>query len=1612
MARFAVWLSLGLILVFLLIGVAFPQSAPGAGIQPFSTQIGGQYDSIDLAASNILIQIPIRSKTGKIPFVYQLVSNTNASTLLNADNNLVWHVGFGFPGSASAADLGVTARGTLIKFSGTYCNGIGGQIVTEYAYWYAFDALGTSHPLPTTFVVNMCPGVTLPGLAVTTDGSGYTLEVTSNNPLTYVVYDSSGNKASPSATSLAATVADPDNAHVSFDGSIYTDTLGATALTVQMNYGPSPDTYTYTDASGSTPRTFTVAYSPYNIQTNFRCSGILEWSLPSWYLPTSITTPTGGKYTISYEQTPEYGTAYKTGRIAQITLPTGGYVKYVYSGGSNNTGIDCTSQVVPTLTRTVNDNNGNVSTWTYVNTDSNAPSACAPGGGSCNYTVTETDPAANQTVYYFSGEYQTAVWSYQGQSTGGYTGALRVTTTCYNGNFTNCQYSAVPSLPIKQTDVYTWLGAVPQALTETIYDCATISPCYGNVGEIKRYDWGAGSPPSGSPLSDEIIRYGSYNGGPCNALPNNIQNGVCADQVTGAVLTSLATYSYTGNHPTTINHWVSGQSNYLTDNLVWNPNGTLQSAQDAGGNMTKFFYNGTGGCQDFLLTSTTYAMSSVGSDSQTWDCNGGVKTKYTDVNNNSTTYSYTANGDDPLYRIKSITNPDGGVVNYSYSTGSSLPWSVASSTNIGVNESTITSTTVLDGLGRAVLASGNTYSSFTDPNAGGGLKYDGVQYNNLGQVAASYTPYFTSTDQTYGSTTFTYDALGRVTNEALPSNQNIVTAYTGRATTVTQFPNYQNYQTISQIDGLGRIVDVCKLTATNQANGDAPKGCGLDAPGTGFNTANTYDALGNLLSSTVGSNAANPETASFSYDGLSRATAVKTEDGETIIYAYDTGSAGDLYTRTTPLENQTGSATVVATYSWDQMHRPLQVNYNDGITPTITHVYDQSSWWSTTLTNPKGHLTSTATSAANVNGNGTDAIYGYDSMGRASVYGQCAIAGCLASTPVRFIKNYTYNYAGLPITGMDNIVGNVTMSPAYNSIGQLNGLGTNCLTINRSSCVAGNVFTGATYNALGRPVSSTLGIGSGLTEAWSYGLNAAITGADSYSAGSAYSWSVTHNQPLVITNSTDTVNGNWNYTYDSFNRLTCAWVGSACNSSATTAVSWTYDQFDNRYKQTMLAGTGYNVNNSYNGFNHITTAGYTYDKAGNVTYDTFHTYTYDAEGRLLTVDGGVGNGGETYNYNSRGLRNLTHQGVWEEVLYNVDGSQEATVLPGTNTLAWSEFYGYRHIGTFTAGGLNTTIYLLPDWLGTNRYWMEQSGSYFTSSATLPYGEILSPGIGDGWTGISGLFLDYADNTVHTDARQLSLNAGRWLTPDPAIMLGNRYAYVMNNPVSYTDPSGLRCYAQEIWHHLCGQLGDQGQFGWNWDEFGLLNFYWPYEGSDEHVYWFPALGLVNLFSGGQPDINKTWPGTFPCNKNAKQLMSAVQHNMGQFADNRGTLFAANFPDQPLTLGSQYLIQPGLNSHDPSNYELPMGNLVVTVTSQTANGWTFTTDPSQHYFDGTVSFSSTDAGNGNVTFSVTANANYSSRFSSFFGPIIQAGENSTWNNLLNNVQKYCRSNFGVR
>ena len=64
----------------------------------------------------------------------------------------------------------------------------------------------------------------------------------------------------------------------------------------------------------------------------------------------------------------------------------------------------------------------------------------------------------------------------------------------------------------------------------------------------------------------------------------------------------------------------------------------------------------------------------------------------------------------------------------------------------------------------------------------------------------------------------------------------------------------------------------------------------------------------------------------------------------------------------------------------------------------------------------------------------------------------------------------------------------------------------------------------------------------------------------------------------------------------------------------------------------------------YPATNHIATSGYTYDAAGNMLEDSsnypahpVHTYQWDAEGRVSTVDAGL-NPTWTFTYNALGHR--------------------------------------------------------------------------------------------------------------------------------------------------------------------------------------------------------------------------------------------------------------------------------------------------------------------------------------------------------------------------------------
>ena len=702
---------------------------------------------------------------------------------------------------------------------------------------YVIDTTGARHgvsgsgALPCTGTRNFS--------GTTVDGSGYTLVITgywaTGKNGSALLYDKSGNAVNISGTTTPWSITDPDGATITATTGnpiLYTDSLGQPV----MKFNGA--TYEYTDTNGNN-QSYTITGVVNNWVTNFACAGINDSNYSSWFAPpVSITTPTGASYALSYEQTPGHASGNITGRLAKITYPSGGSVSYAYSGGNN--GINCSSGVVPVLTITRNDNNGHIDKWTYVNSNSSS----TPG----NFTVTETDPANNQTIYSFSGEYQTQMATYEGGCptsklgcNGGGT-LQRTTTTCYNANFSSCATpGTVPSPTISQTDVYTSINGSSSNLVETKYDS------YGNTTEVKQYDFGATTPPTGNPLSDTSITHAGVNGATCGTVAPNQYDRPCSITTlnpSGSTMVQVnqVNYTYSNGHPTQTSYWVSG-STFRNASATYGSNGTISTFTDIRGVVSSYAYNGTGGCNGLLPTSLTVGELTA---SEQWNCNGGVLTQTTDFNGNPTSHVY----NDPLWRVSSVTDALGNVTNITYTTTS-----VEGKLSFG--SSTQDTITTVDGLGRTIRTQtkhGSAYDTVT-------TKYTPA----AGTVSVSIpcsAPL--NGDCTTGFTVVTKDADGRTSSIVDGGGATLATIFSAQETiaTLSPPPTGENSKIIhSQTDGLGRTVSNCPILSSGGSS------CGQVGSGSGISTAFGYSSVagGTTATATRG-----VQTRSTVKDGLGR----------------------------------------------------------------------------------------------------------------------------------------------------------------------------------------------------------------------------------------------------------------------------------------------------------------------------------------------------------------------------------------------------------------------------------------------------------------------------------------------------------------------------------------------------------------------------------------------------------------------------------------------------------------------------------------------------------------------------------------------------------------------
>jgi len=496
------------------------------------------------------------------------------------------------------------------------------------------------------------------------------------------------------------------------------------------------------------------------------------------------------------------------------------------------------------------------------------------------------------------------------------------------------------------------------------------------------------------------------------------------------------------------------------------------------------------------------------------------------------------------------------------------------------------------------------------------------------------------------------------------------------------------------------------------------------------------------------------------------------------------------------------------------MNRLTSKAYSDS-TPTANFYYDESSvtvaGTAYTLTNAKGRLSHTS------GGSGSAiTIQSYDKMGQPQDFWQCTPYNC--SAPSIWRTHYIYDLAGdltswqhpngetitqtfskahrvTQITSSLNdsthpgtLASNMTYAP-HGGLSKLqNGCsGTGCTQIqetydynNRLQTVRIQLGTSANLNANSCLVYNYyLGVAnptSCLTP------SQASTGNDGNETG--HYFQDTTNPTLGHTVA---------YSYDHMNRLTT----SAAAGSATHNLTFSYDRYGNMTCVTNQQTNGPCPNNTFNGStNQITNSGFSYDGAGNLTADGTgtgsHTYQWDAENRLKSIDNGSTS---TYTYNALGQRvEKLVASAYTEYAYHASGAE----LGENNRTNWTLRvvpFG-RHLAHYQ-GSPEGTYFPHVAKLGSTSQVTDYRGAVVQDQLHYPWGQQWQI-VGSAQEKRFAL-LGHRD-TSETDLdptrfRMYSATQGRWLSTDPIHGCGqspqslNRYAYVLNSPTNWVDPSG-------------------------------------------------------------------------------------------------------------------------------------------------------------------------------------------------------------------------------
>ena len=721
--------------------------------------------------------------------------------------------------------------------------------------------------------------------------------------------------------------------------------------------------------------------------------------------------------------------------------------------------------------------------------------------------------------------------------------------------------------------------------------------------------------------------------------------------------------------------------------------------------------------------------------------------KITDAASGTTSFTYDGNND-----RMSVTNQNGKTTNFSYDSVGNIT---------GITDSLGNSTSFTYDAKNDLLTATNPKAKTTtfSYDANGNLKNIQDALTNLTTFGYDGFGELTSkTDARGNATSYSYDSQGNLTRitDALSHNTGLAYDGIGRLTSITD-PN--SHAASSTYDALSRLTKI--------------------ADPLGNQTQFVYDAVGNLLKITD----ANGHATNYVYDAMNNLLSVTDALSHVTQYAYDANNNRITFT------NAKGNAT---SYAYDPLNRLSRIT--DPLSFVTSYSYDSVGNVLAVL-DAKGQNNQFTYDALNrllgiAYADGKSVAYSYDANGN-----RTSMADSHGTT--------TYSYDSLDrLTSVTN-PGAKVVSYSYDGVGNRKSLTYPDGKVVNYSFDAANRLSAAT-DWLGRNTAYAYDAASNLTRT-AYPNGASI--AFAFDAANrllqvvnnmksvpaltlGYTLDAVGNRSALSANGVTT-----NFSYDQLNELVAAQLGSLKST-------WAYDTVGNRLTQTSPLGS---IAYTYDADDRLLSAGsssFVYDANGNQISKTQTAtgqpivYAYDAANRLTNVVGGVFTSSFAYDGDGNRFGQTTSRGTYNYL------SDVATALPVVLQESGPDgniSYAYG-LGLISESSPTFNYFYHYDGLGSVIALTDASGSPKAGYAYDPWGNPLinvtdSVGTKNKFR-FTGEALDPGTQLYYLRARYYEPNVARFFSRDPFSGLAgdpltiNKYLYVLNRPVTFSDPSGL------------------------------------------------------------------------------------------------------------------------------------------------------------------------------------------------------------------------------